>query len=36
MTPFTFENEEALGLDEADPLSALRDQFTIPLDSDGG
>ena len=36
MTLFTFENEEALGLDEADPLSALRDQFTIPLDSDGG
>ena len=36
MTSFTFENEEALGLDEADPLSSLRDQFTIPLDSDGG
>ena len=35
MTSFTFENEEALGLDEADPLSALRDQFTIPLNSDG-
>ena len=35
MTSFTFGNEEALGLDEADPLSALRDQFTIPLNSDG-
>ncbi len=35
MTSFTFENEEALSLDEADPLSAIRDQFTIPLDSDG-
>ena len=36
MTLFTFENEEALGLDEAAPLSSLRDQLTIPLDSDGG
>ena len=35
MTSFTFGNEEALGLDEADPLSALRDRFTIPLNSDG-
>ena len=35
MTSFTFGNEEALGLDEADPLSALRDRFTIPLNADG-
>ncbi len=35
MTSFTFEDEEALSLDEVDPLTSLRDQFTIPQDPSG-
>ena len=35
MTSFTFEEEEALSLDEADPHTSLRDQFTIPQDPSG-
>ena len=35
MTSFTFEEEEALSLDEADPLTSLRGQFTIPQDPSG-
>ncbi len=35
MSSFTFEHDEALSLDEADPLSCLRDEFKIPVDPDG-
>ena len=35
MTSFTFEDEEAQNLDLADPLSSLRKEFCIPLDSSG-
>ena len=35
MSAFTFKYDEALSLDEADPLSSLRDEFEIPLGLDG-
>lgn len=35
MSLFSFEYDEALSLDEADPLSSLRDEFVIPLDQKG-
>tara|TARA_B100000686_G_C16756950_1_gene956156 strand:- start:704 stop:1969 length:1266 start_codon:yes stop_codon:yes gene_type:complete len=35
MSSFTFSHDEALSLDEADPLSSLRDEFVIPVGPDG-